>query len=82
LGTRPEDVIIGKLMAWAEGRSRKHETDIFEMLVFHYLGIDLSQSTSFEESYVDTQAKELGQEVAEFWKTIKQAAREKATQAK
>jgi hypothetical protein len=79
---RPEDVIIGKLMAWAEGRSRKHETDIFEMMVFHYLEVDPSQSTSFEESYVDAQAKELGQEVVEFWKTVKQAAREKATQAK
>jgi hypothetical protein len=31
---RPEDVIIGKLMAWAEGRSRKHETDIREMMVY------------------------------------------------
>ncbi|UCC62784.1 MAG: nucleotidyl transferase AbiEii/AbiGii toxin family protein [Anaerolineae bacterium] len=25
---RPEDVIVGKLMAWIEGRSRKHETDL------------------------------------------------------
>ena len=32
---RPEDVIIGKLMAWAEGQSRRHETDIYEMMVFH-----------------------------------------------
>ncbi len=32
---RPEDVIVGKLMAWDEGRSRKHETDIYEMMVFH-----------------------------------------------
>ena len=79
---RSEDVIIGKLMAWAEGRSRKHETDIFEMMVFHYLEIDLSRSATFEESYVDAQAKELGQEVAEFWQTVKQAAREKAARAK
>ena len=78
---RPEDVIVGKLMAWAEGRSRKHETDIFEMLVFHYLETDPTQSMSFEESYVDAQVKELGQEVVEFWKTVKQAARE-ATQSK
>jgi hypothetical protein len=69
-------------MAWAEGRSRKHETDIFEMMVFHYLEIDLSPSATFEESYVDAQAKELGQEVDEFWKTVKQTAREEATQAK
>ncbi len=26
---RPEDVIIGKLLAWEEGRSRKHEIDIY-----------------------------------------------------
>jgi hypothetical protein len=79
---RSEDVIVGKLMAWIEGRSRKHETDIFEMMVFHYLKADLTQNTSFEESYVDTQAKELGQEAVEFWNSVKQAAREEATQAK
>jgi len=37
---RPEDVIVGKLMAWAEGRSRKHETDVREMMVYQYLVID------------------------------------------
>ena len=76
---RPEDVIVGKLMAWEEGRSRKHETDIFEMMVFHYLGVDSSAGTAFDESYVDGQAEELGQEVAEFWKTVKQSARKEAT---
>lgn len=35
---RPEDVILGKLMAWAEGRSERHPADIYEMMVFHYLG--------------------------------------------
>ena len=28
---RPEDVIVGKLMAWHEGRSERHPADIFEM---------------------------------------------------
>jgi len=37
---RPEDIIVGKLMAWAEGRSRIHETDIYEMLVSQYGGSD------------------------------------------
>ena len=37
---RPEDIIVGKLMAWAEGRSRKHETDIYEMMVFLYLVLE------------------------------------------
>ena len=77
-----EDVIVGKLMAWAEGRSRKHETDIFEMMVFHYLEADPSQSTVFEESYVDAEAKDMGQEVIEFWEIIRQAAYKKAKQVK
>jgi hypothetical protein len=77
---RPEDVIVGKLMAWEEGRSRKHETDIFEMMVFHYVA-DPPQGVAFEEDYVDAQATELGQEVVDFWKALKQAAREEAKQA-
>jgi len=32
-----EDVIIGKLLAWTEGQSRKHETDIYDLMVYHYL---------------------------------------------
>ena len=30
---RPDDVIYGKFLAWDEGRSRKHEADIYDMLV-------------------------------------------------
>jgi len=71
---RPEDVIVGKLMAWAEGRSRKHETDIYEMMVFHYLGADLAQSATFDEAYVDAQARALGADVAALWEAIKDAA--------
>jgi hypothetical protein len=77
---RPGDVIVGKLMAWEEGRLRKHKTDIFEMMVFHYLA-DQSQGMAFEEDHVDARAKELGQEVVDFWKALKQAAREEAKQA-
>jgi len=64
---RPEDVIVGKLMAWAEGRSRKHETDVYEMMVFHYLGADPTLSAGFDEPYVDAQARALGGEVGELW---------------
>ncbi len=77
----PEDVIVGKLMAWAEGRSRKHETDIYEMMVFHYLGIDPALSEAFDEAYVDGQASALGAEVAEFWRAAKDAARQEAERA-
>jgi len=75
---RPEDVIVGKLMAWAEGKSRKHETDIYEMMVFHYLGADPEQAVLFDEAYVDAQAVFLGADVATLWQTIKQSARQVA----
>jgi hypothetical protein len=68
-----EDVIIGKLMAWTEGRSRKHETDIYEMLVFHYLRLD---SITFDEHLVDIEAENLGQATVDFWTAVKQAARQ------
>jgi hypothetical protein len=75
---RPEDVIIGKLMAWAEGRSRKHETDIYEMLVFYYLDLDPTLMADFDEVYVTIQARSLGDDVAELWEAIRQAARQEA----
>jgi len=73
---RLEDVITGKLMAWAEGRSRKHETDIYEMLVFHYLGLD--PSIPFDERIVDIEAIKLGQTTADFWAAVKKAAHREA----
>lgn len=71
-----EDVIIGKLMAWSEGRSRKHETDIYEMLVFHYLGLD--PSIFFHEQTVDIEGHKLGRETVDFWGAVKTAARQEA----
>ncbi len=73
---RPDDIIIGKLAAWAEGRSRKHETDIYEMLVFHYLGLDPSQP--FDQAAVDQAAADMGQDVIEFWEAAKAAAHQEA----
>ena len=75
---RPEDVIVGKLMAWDEGRTRKHETDIYEMVVFHYLGADLTLSVKLDEAYVNAQARMLGEDVAELWRVVKAAARQEA----
>ena len=78
---RSEDVIIGKLMAWAEGRSRKHATDIYEMLVFHYLNLAPDLSGDFDETYIDQRATQLGHEVTKFWHAIKtQALEESARQ--
>jgi hypothetical protein len=75
---RPEDVIVGKLMAWDEGRSRKHETDIYEMVVFHYLGADLTLGVKLDEAYVNVQARMLGEDVTELWKVVKAAAHREA----
>lgn len=75
---RPEDVIIGKLMAWAEGKSRKHETDIYEMMVFYYLGIDPVLMADFDETIVAAQARALGSEVVELWEAASNAARREA----
>jgi hypothetical protein len=75
---RPEDVIVGKLMAWEEGRSRKHETDIYEMLVFHYLALDPELSAAFDEDYITCRAVQLGSDVAEFWQAVTRRARAEA----
>ncbi|MEA3440403.1 MAG: hypothetical protein U9R58_08980, partial [Chloroflexota bacterium] len=73
-----EDVILGKLMAWQEGRSRKHETDIYEMMVFYYLGEDPVQSAEFDEQYIDMHAAPVGLEALHIWQQIKAGARKQA----
>ena len=75
---RPDDVIYGKLLAWDEGRSRKHETDIYDMLVFQYLEADPALAATFDEAYLDAQALTLGVDVVQLWESIKAAAREDA----
>lgn len=74
---RPEDVILGKLMAWAEGRSERHPSDIYEMMVFHYLGGD--EDLAFDAQYVNRRAKEISQEAADLWVLINETAQEQAT---
>ena len=73
---RPEDVILGKLMAWAEGQSRRHETDIYEIMLWHYLS-SLKQ-TDIDEAYIDAQVQILGQNVVKLWKAIKEGAEREA----
>ena len=73
---RVEDVIVGKLMAWQEGRSERHPSDIFEMMLFHHLHTQVVDD--FAEAYVDQRAQELGEEVFDLWQLLKTAAREQA----
>lgn len=70
---RPEDVIHGKLLAWKEGRSRKHETDIFEMMAYHFL--NESGDSSLNEKLIDAIAATLGEETNQFWQKIKSDAK-------
>ncbi len=75
---RPEDVILGKLMAWAEGRSERHPADIYEIMVFHYLGGDTDLAFDFQ--YVSSRAKEISQESADLWDLINETAKEAVEQ--
>lgn len=74
---RPEDVIVGKLMAWQEGRSERHTADIFEMLLFYYLG-GQGAEPAFDETYVGKRAGELGEEVVALWELLVETAQEQA----
>jgi hypothetical protein len=74
---RPEDVIVGKLMAWQEGRSERHTADIFEMPLFYYLG-GQGAEPAFDETYVGNRAGELGEEVVALWELLVEAAQEQA----
>lgn len=78
---RPDDVIIGKLMAWQQGRSHKHESDIREMLVFHYMNPDSPQAAFLDEAHIDMQVQQLGADVSVFWRALRDSAREEAAAA-
>jgi len=55
----PEDIIFGKLMAWKEGKSYKHERDILDMLIFICSGADSESSEKFNEAYINQKAVSL-----------------------
>ena len=71
---RPEDVIIGKLMAWDEGRGYKHETDIRDILAAIKLEDDPELSASFDVNYISDWTVFISEDVQEFWNILKQMA--------
>lgn len=75
---RVEDVIIGKLLAWKEGRSRKHETDIFDIMVFHYSKSD----SDLKESQINEFSRRSGEDVHRLWMDIKSDARKEANKGR
>mgnify|MGYP001084717101 CR=1 FL=1 len=64
---QPTDIIIGKLMAWTEGRSNKHPQDIYTMLTFFFH--DLSDQ-SIDFSIINSRAKEMGSETLQLWQSL------------
>lgn len=79
---RADDVIVGKLLAWAEGRSRKHEIDLIEMMVAYFLDADPMLAATLDPSYVTHRAAALGEDVALFWQAIIEAAQRQAEQTR
>lgn len=71
---RPEDVIVGKLMAWREGHSFKHEQDIRDILVAVRLGDDAELTAMFDVEYVEQWVVRLGAEVQQLWERLKRVA--------
>lgn len=73
----PEDIIVGRLMAWREGRLAKHPADIREMLVFALSGLS---EGPLDLDYINLRTVRLGAEVAELWDGLKQRAQDDACQ--
>jgi len=64
---RPEDIIVGKLMAWQEGRSAKHPSDIYVVLSFMLGGLS---DAGFDVDYVTRRAAQIGQDALELWQRL------------
>lgn len=71
---RPEEVVIGKLLAWDEGRSERHPSDIYEMIIYHLLGG--SSELTFDFAYIDERAADISSDVAALWGLLQTAARD------
>ncbi len=71
---RPHDVIIGKLRAWDQGRSRRHEMDIEAMLIFLDAGADPQVSRWYDGSQVDREARQISPDAWQLWRSLKKAA--------
>ena len=64
---RPEDIIVGKLMAWQEGRSNKHPSDIYAVLSFVLSGL---ADMPFDANYVSRRAASIGADALQLWNAI------------
>ena len=70
---RPEDIIVGKLHAWQEGRSAKHPADIKSILLFV---LDKDSEISFDMNIVSLAALQISQEALKMWDDLVAQVRE------
>jgi hypothetical protein len=59
-----------------EGRSEQHASDIYEMMLFHYLNME--HDLDFDVVYVSGRALEISAEAADLWALINTTAEEEA----
>ena len=71
----PADIIIGKLQAWTEGRSPKHPSDIFSMLVF---SMSEMAKQSIDYQAISIQAARMGLETLKVWQELLARAKREA----
>lgn len=71
---QPTDLIIGKLKAWTEGRSAKHPSDIYNILVFCFSGFS---DEELDLAVIASEAARCGDETLALWqKLLRQAKKE------
>ena len=76
---QPTDIIIGKLVAWNEGRSDKHPKDIRAMLVFDFSG---SSDLAIDYEMITQEAKRLGKETLDMWNQVLAKAKDEVAEHK
>jgi len=68
---RPEDIILGKLKAWEEGRSAKHPADIHDMLVFVLSGLS---AEPFDWEYIRLRVAMMSADAQALWHELQTRA--------
>ena len=64
---RPEDIVVGKLQAWQEGRSAKHPTDIKSILLFV---LSEESEITFDLDLVSASAIKISKEAMALWNDL------------
>lgn len=71
---RPDDVIVGKLHAWNESHSLRHEQDIGQMLLGLYLD-RAGLGKFYDEAYTNRNVRTISASAWSLWNKLKRAAR-------